>query len=297
MRATFDAGDLDALKTRQPATIVALAALNWATIVAAWALALWGGPAFWIVAFVVIGARQHELSVWVHEGSHGHLHRDPRLNDRLTNWLFAGPIGITVASYRSRHRLHHDHLGQPEDSERHARVCIRDHRLWRQLLLSLSGLYAIRLLLAYNDSRHRDRAGTLVIVATQAILAAGLFALHPLLYPLLWVAPLFTVAVTLTALRAIAEHQPPGLDAEVPDDAAIGAWTRSIDSSPLERWFIAPLSFNRHLEHEEFEGVPFYHLDTAHRLLRESGRLDEPDRWHRGSYMTLLFGLSKGAPR
>ncbi|MFT7626138.1 MAG: fatty acid desaturase, partial [Myxococcota bacterium] len=234
-------------------------------------------------------------SVWVHEGSHGHVAKARRLNDALTNWLFAGPVGITVASYRSRHQDHHDHLGTAQDSERHPRTCIRGGRLWGELGRALSGLFAYRLLFAYNDDKHRDPAGMAVAVATQGIIAVACwFFGHWLMYPVLWAAPLLTIAVTLTAFRAIAEHQPRSLDSTPGAEEPIGAWTRSIDSNPVERWLLAPLGFNRHLEHEVFPGVPFYRLEDAHQALAASGGLDEADRWHRGSYVSLLRSLSRG---
>jgi hypothetical protein len=81
-----------------------------------------------------------------------------------------------------------------------------------------------------------------------------------LVFLLLWVLPIFTTSLFLHQFRTLAEHLATANTHELDS-------SRTVVSSPIERFFIAPFGLNFHLEHHLFPGVPAYHLGRVHRLL------------------------------
>jgi fatty acid desaturase len=77
---------------------------------------------------------------------------------------------------------------------------------------------------------------------------------------ILWVLPMFTLTFLLHHYRTVAEHL------AVPATHELNA-SRTVVSSPLERFLVAPFGVNFHLEHHLFPGVPAYHLPSVHELL------------------------------
>ena len=90
----------------------------WGTIAAAIALvALWPNPLTWLIAVMVVGARQLGLAILMHEAAHGGLHSNKAINEWVGQWLCAVPVGADLASYRSYHLQHHKFTQQPEDPD------------------------------------------------------------------------------------------------------------------------------------------------------------------------------------
>ena len=90
----------------------------WGTIVAAIALVtLWPNPLTWLIAVMVVGARQLGLAILMHEAAHGGLHGNKAINEWIGQWLCAVPVGADLASYRSYHLQHHKFTQQPEDPD------------------------------------------------------------------------------------------------------------------------------------------------------------------------------------
>jgi fatty acid desaturase len=295
-RPDLDPTTLVALSNPNPVRVVISTALTWVWILAAFLLYFRIETAWaFAISLVIIGVQQHALSIWVHEASHYHVARNPRVNDLICNIFHAAPILISVESYRSRHLMHHYYLGTPQDSERHPRICIRGRRLFLELAKALTGLYAIRLFFRYNSREHVNRSPLNLVTLGAVHGVLFLFCLlagHWTAYFTLWLLPLFTVAVTLTSFRAISEHQPWSIDRPVRDEESIEPMTRSIGSSALERVFFAPLNFNYHLEHDLFPEVPYHNLPAVHRELLAMGYFNETNTMHRGSYIGLLLSLA-----
>ena len=90
----------------------------WGTIAAAVALVtLWPNPLTWLIAVMVVGARQLGLAILMHEAAHGGLHPNKAINEWIGQWLCAVPVGADLASYRSYHLQHHKFTQQPEDPD------------------------------------------------------------------------------------------------------------------------------------------------------------------------------------
>ena len=90
----------------------------WGTIIAAIALVtLWPNPLTWLIAVMVVGARQLGLAILMHEAAHGGIHANKAINEWVGQWLCAVPVGADLASYRSYHLQHHKFTQQPEDPD------------------------------------------------------------------------------------------------------------------------------------------------------------------------------------
>jgi fatty acid desaturase len=90
----------------------------WGTIAAAIALVtLWPNPVSWLIAVMVVGARQLGLAILMHEAAHGGIHGNKAINEWVGQWLCAVPVGADLASYRSYHLQHHRFTQQPEDPD------------------------------------------------------------------------------------------------------------------------------------------------------------------------------------
>src|SRR3984957_8620904 len=91
---------------------LALVAHCWAVIGLATLMGLiW--PVTIPLAVMIIGARQLGLGILQHDAAHGALHRDPRVNEWVAEWLCSGG----VARYRKYHLQHHKYAQQSEDPD------------------------------------------------------------------------------------------------------------------------------------------------------------------------------------
>ncbi len=66
-----------------------------------------------LLAVVLVGAGQHQLSGLAHEGSHHILFRGRRLNDLASDWLCMFPLFSTTHHYRLQHLAHHQFVNDP----------------------------------------------------------------------------------------------------------------------------------------------------------------------------------------
>lgn len=219
------------------------------------------------LAFIVVGALQHHLSIIQHEAVHYLLFASRRWNE-IVGSLCSWPIGFTMA-YRSVHLTHHGWLGEIQDPDlpNYEKNPITGSYLAGVLFRTLSGWAAasqfVRQSLG-NAGPKRQRGTRLhespLMVAMTQLALLSLFAAVGAwpYYFLLWLFPLLTVTKALTTLRNLAEH----LTLE-------GDTTRyrTIRCGWIEQFLFAPMYFNFHAEHHLFPSVTFSHLPELHRLL------------------------------
>jgi fatty acid desaturase len=238
--------------------------LEWtAIVVAAWVTETFWHPLLYAAAVVWIGSRQHALAIMAHDGVHGLIVRNRRVNDLLAELLLAWPVLVPFRSYRHIHRLHHRHLGTERDPD-FARN--RPDRLGRRggplelarIMLGLNaeqrGLLAF---FAWGDvaveterlkTRPWLRGGyyALVLGAAGAVGGLGLLAQY-------WLAPLLTWFLFCMRLKGTAEHF--AVEGREPLNLS-----RSIRPGPLTRLLIAPKQVYCHIEHHLYPSVPHYRL-------------------------------------
>jgi fatty acid desaturase len=268
--------------TRRPLWIgPALVAHAWSLIAAAAALFLaWPNPVTYILAIMVIGARQLGLAILMHEAAHGGLSRDQRVNDFLGDWLCAAPVGADLKPYRDYHLRHHKYTEQPEDPDigLSAPFPITRKSLSRKIVRDLTGQTFFKqrfgpLLARVQGKRRLEPRDGAVVSAGAArfwMFNAALFAAFAAFgvwwaYLALWIVPMATWFPLVTRLRNIAEHACVGKHADPFRHA------RTTYANALERLFIAPYWVHYHAEHHVFMHVPCWNLERAHRLLIAKG--------------------------
>ena len=269
--------DLARLRERSLWRGLWLIAHAWGVIFGAIALvAWWPNPLTYVLAVMVIGSRQLGLAILMHDGAHGCLAKDQKLNLWLSQWLCAYPIFAETRAYRHYHLQHHARTQQPDDPDLvlSAPFPITQASYRRKFLRDLTGRTGFeqrkaQIKLALGDpswpfarrARHfAERLGPQI--AVNAILFVALAVVGVWwAYPLLWLVPMLTWLMVITRVRNIAEH------AVVGDSDDPLRNTRTTLANWLERAFVAPYYVNYHLEHHLFFYVPCYRLPELHRIL------------------------------
>jgi fatty acid desaturase len=253
---------------------LALVAGCWSLIVAAGAMfVVWPNPLTYLLAIMLIGARQLGLAILMHDAAHGALHPNQSVNDWVGEWLCAAPVGGRLKSYRDYHLKHHRYTEQPEDPDLplSAPFPITRASLWRKIVRDLTGQTFLKQRRAQLFGNRKPgevfNASTSHFLIVNATLFAGLaLAGYWWAYPALWIAPMATWLPLVTRLRNIAEHACVKAREEDPFTHA-----RTTLANPLERLLIAPFWVHFHAEHHAFMHVPCYRLERMHRMLMEKG--------------------------
>jgi fatty acid desaturase len=265
-----------------------LVAFCWGLIVAAAALFIvWPNPLTYILAVMIIGARQLGLAILMHDAAHGALHSNQKINDWVGEWLCAAPVGARLVSYRNYHLKHHKFTEQPEDPDLSlsAPFPITRKSLWRKVVRDLTGQTFFKQRRAQLFGGRKD--GEVVNASTghfllmnALLLAICVVSGYWWAYPALWLVPLATWFQFITRIRNIAEHAV----VNTQDDPFTHA--RTTLANPIERLLIAPYWVHFHGEHHVFMHVPCYRLERMHRLLMQK------DYWSRmriaGGYVEVL---------
>jgi len=297
----FAPADWEAMSRRSSWKGLALVAHAWIVIIAAGALfVIWPNPLTYIVAVVLIGARQLGLAILMHDAAHAALHSNLKVNDWVGHWLAGAPTNADLWRYRDYHLQHHKYAQQAEDPDLglSAPFPITRDSLRRKAIRDLTGQTFYKQRIAPTIAAFRDGAKNGVpfgrtfkgvvgfwkpFLITNAVLlavltAAGLWWA----YFALWLVPMATWYPLITRLRNIAEHALVGKDE--PDPLRHARTTRA---NWLERAVLAPYWVNYHCEHHMFMHLPCWSLPRAHRLLAHGGTapgmLIEP-----GGYLKVL---------
>lgn len=251
--------------------------------------------AAYIAAFIVIAGRQVALLFLVHEAAHYRMFADRVWSDRVVN-VFAGfAVGIHVDSYRRHHLQHHRHLNTTSDPDWQ----LHQTEFWRwPRAPHIAALPFAKILLGFHARKwlgvfalspwSRFAALTRFERFAFVAFASALVLLLSLtrtwwMFASLWLLPMFTLTFALHYLRTIAEH------IAVPGTHELNE-TRTVVSSPIERFLVAPMGLNFHLEHHLFPGIPAYHLAAAHELLMRDDTFRAQAHLTR-SYLGLRRGL------
>ncbi len=271
-----------------------LVASAWALIVAAGAMfVIWPNPLTYILAVMLIGARQLGLAILMHDAAHGALHANAKINDWVGEWLCAAPTGARLQAYRDYHLRHHKYTEQPEDPDLvlSAPFPITGASLFRKIVRDLTGqtfLKQRRMQLFGAPGRFINPAAAHFLFFNALLLGALTLAGYWWAYFALWLVPMATWYPLVTRLRNIAEH------AVVDTREDPFSHARTTLANPLERLFIAPYWVHFHGEHHVFMHVPCYNLERMHRMLMEK------DYWSRmhispGYFSVLREAASKNA--
>ena len=94
--------------------VVALTAFGGAW---AWNVHWFAGLAATPVVLAILGGRQLGLAILMHDGAHGLLHPDRKLNNWLGQWPSGAATGSDLHAYRAYHLTHHKFTQQDEDPD------------------------------------------------------------------------------------------------------------------------------------------------------------------------------------
>jgi fatty acid desaturase len=276
-RAFLTETQLSEVRTRNPWRGLGMIAHAWLVIGAAMAVAvIWPNPLTILAAIAVIGSRQLGLAILMHEGAHGLITRDERVNHAVSQWLCAYPVLAETRAYRRYHLKHHAHTQTEDDPDLvlSAPFPITEASYRRKFWRDLSGRTGfeqrkaqIANALGPAGAPIAERLIHLWRQMGPAFIWHGVFFVATTLvagwwvYPLLWLAPLLTWFQVVTRIRNIAEH------AVVPDSSDPLRNTRTTIANRLERLLVAPYYVNYHLEHHLLFYVPAYNLPRVHALL------------------------------
>lgn len=271
-------------------------AFDWACIaVAATAAIEVGHWAAYLLAMIVIAARQHGLAVLMHDGAHYRLFADRATNDFLSDFLLSFPLGVSTTAYRRTHLDHHRYLNQDGDPD--LAFVRANPGLWswpktpgRAALVFLGDLTGANALVVSNlQSRwsvmRRLRPGSddafapaerwrfvaFLCVALAIATATGWWWQGVVL----WLIPAVTLLPAISRLRAISEHLCTEGVGELDS-------TRETLAGPLERFFLAPHGIHHHLTHHLFPSTPFHALAELHGVLMRDERFREGAHLTRG---------------
>lgn len=257
----------------------------WGVIAASTAgFILWPNMFSFITAFLIIGSRQHGLSVLVHEAAHGILFKDRRLNDFVGQYLLAAPYGGDMHSYRHYHLKHHRYAQSDNDPDLPLSVKYPLSRasMTRKLLRDISGLTYLRLRIGALKMKHggekldgidafQKKSIWPSLIANLIIFMIFTAIGHPWLFFGLWVLPLVTWFFVVIRIRNIAEHA-----LTTRDDNPL-THARTTRAGWLARIFLAPYWVNYHIEHHAYMFVPCYRFKALHRELGAAGYHNKMD--------------------
>lgn len=128
---------------------------------AAWRLHWSWAVAVAVVAVVLVGAAQHQLTVLAHEASHHTLFKNKLLNELVSDWFCMFPMLSTTHHYRLHHLAHHQFVNDPERDPNVPQVWVNGHwthfpmtrgDFWRELLKQLWPFNLIRYMRAQAKS-------------------------------------------------------------------------------------------------------------------------------------------------
>lgn len=243
------------------------------------AVALRGeGPLPVLLAVLLMGLALNSLPIFLHEGLHGLLAGNARVNHALS-FLVGLPILVSATAYQTTHNHHHYELGRKLDYGTYRQHMNAPGLVWLAYSIQLvmgSVMYMIFIpILGLRAASTRSRmmiVAEYAVISTAAVIVIAVVPRRHLL--LFWVYPMLVLNV-LTNVRGLASHA-------LGDVENIYLSSRTVKCSRLtSRLF---LQENYHLEHHLFPTMPSYHLPRAHRLIWN--RL--PEALYSASYLDFL---------
>lgn len=276
--------------------------LDWTMIIiTAYFTLQYFNPITYVLAVIIIGARQHALAILMHDASHFRFLKNKKWNDWVTNIFTMYPLFTSIEVYRENHMRHHRHLNSEHDPDWVAKLGKRDFTFpktktdFLRTIFSYFILYkgisdAIWFLKRFGGKKGKAKEQPVQPkfrkLGFYILLAAGLsFFGGWKVFLLFWVVPYLSTFFMFQYIRSVAEHF-----GELAYDDLLTS-TRTVKPNLIERFIIAPHNVGYHLEHHLYPGVPFYHLPKLHYLLMEDQDYNGAAHITRGYMSGLLQEL------
>jgi fatty acid desaturase len=268
------------LSVLQPAKALIATAEDWAVIAVAIAVCsyIWH-PALYVIAVMVIGARQHALLVLGHDATHYRYLRKRWQNDLFGNLFLMWPTFASVEGFRKYHGTHHQYTNLANDGNRqlwHTHnaqgefepewVFPKTRRRLALMILRraafLTGIsWVIRGLVgpSFIPQPPWMVAARLAFYTSVACMLTYFGAWLGFVW--YWLVPFCTWHIAAQYVRLICEHS------AVEADEGEYRITRTTLPTRLEAAFILPRNIGFHIEHHWYPSIPFYRLPELHSLL------------------------------
>jgi len=254
---------MSAIQLKQPQNIIIwfIALLgDYAMIGTACIIALAGGWPAYPIAILLLGIAQHRISVLGHEGVHGLISKNRRVNDWVAQIFCFWPLLTDLHSYREFHGNHHRHLGnehldpehQMKDDKYH--LPITRKRLFGRFFGDLFGASYKEFLHVMRYFAKRDNpfwAASFIILSA---FAAFYFNHMELFFLFMISKPTSFWAVF--RLRIYTEHT------DVPG-------THRVQLTGWQQFLFSPHNIGVHWEHHNHPHVPFWQLPALREQLKE----------------------------
>ena len=277
----IDKAELRALYKTQPSKHVFNLILNWVLIITTIYLTeLYFHPLLYVLAVIIIGARQHAIAILMHDAAHFRFLRNKKWNDLVTNFSSMYPLFSSIEQYRQNHLRHHMHLNTEDDPDWFAKLGRKEFQFPKtkrefiarvlSYFLLIKGIQdALWFLKRFypmeeqkkskkKKNKKFERLAFYIVLAILLTVFGGwkYFGMY-------WAIPYLSTFFMFQYIRSVAEHF-----GELSYDHLLTS-TRSIKVNWIESFFFAPHNVGYHLEHHLYPGVPFYHLPKLHKMLME----------------------------
>jgi fatty acid desaturase len=271
----LDPASAKRLSKLSPTRALARIAIEWSMIITTILIAhRLANPFLYVIAVIVIGARQHALLLLMHEATHWRMFNHKDLNDWVCEPLVTWPVLTSLRAFRYTHLAHHKNLNLSTDPDLLKKQEDPDWQfplpIWRivwSVAKQFTGLglwYVARIVRYVNAntaaSGQTPRYRLIRLAYYLATLTIMLYFHVFTLFLAYWVVPLLTCMIAFNKLRVLSEHPP--IERATVYDVILSYRVRA-----LERFLFAPLNCCYHIEHHSFPGVPFFNLPRLHRAL------------------------------
>lgn len=238
------------------------------------------------LCLLVIANRLLALSLICHEGLHGLLFKNQKINNFVGRWLCAFPTCISFSKYKKLHLMHHRNVGNPKydpDFQLYSFYPINKNQyFWQQVKDLLTFRTTLKFIHYYTElfdflalPRKDLRSKLKQKIASSDFVEFMIFhtALSITVFSLgvykeffiFFILPLLSITQPYVLLMGGLQHGPlqmknsPELD------------SRSIYGSKISMEILLPLNINYHAEHHLNSAIPHYWLKTYSRdLIRQN---------------------------
>lgn len=273
--------ELKAFTQKNPWSGTWLIVKAWLSITAIFTVvAIWTNPFTLIAAIILLGGRQLNLAIIMHDAGHHLLYRNRAMNLFVGNWFAAYFLFLNTEHYAKQHSHHHGLSGTERDPDlpNFRAYPVTKSSFFRKISRDILGITASKFILGLllnktglmeKDTHHYRTV--LKGVAVNLAFVALLWSIDLTWLYGLWVAAFFTSYMLVLRIRQAAEH---GAVPE-PLNKDPRAHTRTTCANFLERMLFAPSKVNFHVEHHLIPNVPCYRLPALHKTLRKRGYFEE----------------------
>lgn len=231
-------------------------------------------PLTYILAIMIIGARQHALGILGHDAAHHMLYKNKTLNDVVGCFLLSWPIYFNLHNYRRRHLDHHSYLNTRKDPDYIKKFSFPLEKKYSPFIFGVPFGLGILFFLVNLHKLYKYNLNPLEkgVSRYENLFKVTFICYHIILYSILtyfklweayllfWLIPLLVWGIFVTRVRILIEHS--GIYRHSKQ-----FHTRIIYTNIFDKLFLTAHNMNYHFTHHVYPTVPWYNLKKLHSLL------------------------------